>query len=100
MLPATDKQSLSRNLITEMSLWAGVFGILTGVIGCLAVKYNKMHYICSFSCLALFIGVLLITAGSLNIQYGEQVDNTYTELCVNKRAEVEEIRWLRTQSID
>ena len=65
-LPEPDGLNYTRSVVAELSLWAGLFSIITGILGFLSITYGKIHYTCSFVVLSFIIGVLLIVAGSLN----------------------------------
>ena len=92
---------LNRSIVTELSLWAGLFGLLTGIIGLLVVSSSaKIHYTTTFTCLSMLIGILLICLGAFNLKYGENMEEIYTDLCIGKSKEIEEIRRIRAQNID
>lgn len=60
-----------------MSLWAGLFGLLTGLIGIMVVSTSKLQYVAPFTCLSLLIGILMIVVGSVNLKYGEDTKAIY-----------------------
>lgn len=77
-IPSQNLKLLNRSVVSEMSLWVGLFGLLTGIIGMLVITTkNKIYYTLSFSCLALLIGILMISVGALNLKYGEDTQEAY-----------------------
>ncbi len=75
IFPSQNLKFLNRSIVTELSLWAGLFGLLTGIIGLLVVSSSaKIHYTMTFMCLSLLIGILLICLGAFNIKYGENIE--------------------------
>lgn len=42
----------------------------------------------------------MIVVGSANLKYGENIEEIYTDLCIGKSSEIDEIRRIRVQNID
>jgi hypothetical protein len=42
----------------------------------------------------------MICLGAANLKYGENIEEIYTDLCIGKSSEIQEIRRIRTQNID
>ena len=101
IFPSQNMKFLNRSVVSEMSLWVGLFGLLTGLIGLMVISSsNKFHYTMTFMCLSFLIGILMIVVGSVNIKYGDDTEAIYTDLCISQKSEVNEIRRVRSQNID
>jgi hypothetical protein len=65
-LPNYDGMSITKSIITEISLFAGLFGILCGLLGGTLLFWRKKYLIISFQILALVYGAFLLTFGTLS----------------------------------
>jgi hypothetical protein len=65
-LPNYDGMSITRSIITELGLFAGLFGILSGLLGGTLLFWRKQYLIISFQVLALIYGAFLLTFGTLS----------------------------------
>lgn len=66
-LPAFNGIDYSRSMISELSLFSGLFAIINGIIGALVIFTRKPYFIWSFSIMSLVIGAFLITAGTVSV---------------------------------
>ena len=80
-LPNFEGWNMSKNIFAELSLFGGVFTILTGLLGMCAVKWRKPYFTCPFASMSLIIGIVLILAGLLSVEFGRISETILSRMC-------------------
>ena len=66
-LPEFEGINFERNVFAELSLFGGIFAIVTALLGLCTVYQRKFFFTCPFAAMSGTIGLILIIAGALSI---------------------------------
>ena len=86
--------------MADLFLLTGVSAFVTAFLGVATITWRKFYFSCPFGILSLIVGIFMIIAGGIALNYGEATQLINDEVCVKLKSETDKFRVLFSQNID
>lgn len=91
-LPDAEYLKISKSTFADLALFGGFFAILTSFLGFASICWRKPYFTCPFVYLSCSVGLILVIAGAISLEYGKSTQFIFDQLCIEFSEETTEFR--------